>query len=92
LGALRDAGLTGLWLDASWFKGDFGPNGNWVLPISAIESTDFPGVSLIVGLLHFFTCVIQFETLACHWECNIFTEVRVHIAGKIHTRHNRNYM
>jgi len=27
LGALRDVGLTGLWLDASWFKGDFGPNG-----------------------------------------------------------------
>jgi hypothetical protein len=28
--AVQDTGVEGLWIDASWFKGDFGPNGNWV--------------------------------------------------------------
>ena len=36
LKALQLTGVEGLWMDASWFKGDFGPNGNWALPISAM--------------------------------------------------------
>ena len=31
------------------FKGDFGPNGNWQLPLESIESPSFPGGLGVIG-------------------------------------------
>jgi hypothetical protein len=42
------------WMDANWFKGEF-PNGagNWRLPLSAVESSEFPhGVAAVSELAH----------------------------------------
>ena len=49
LEALQKTGVEGLWMDASWFKGDFGPNGNWQLPLESIESPSFPGGLGVIG-------------------------------------------
>lgn len=54
INASKSVGLNAYWMDANWFKGEF-PNGagNWRLPLSAVESAEYPdGVAAVSELVH----------------------------------------
>jgi len=47
LKALQLTGVEGLWMDASWFKGDFGPNGNCKNPFPPLHSFPLTRISIL---------------------------------------------
>eukprot|EP01052_Picozoa_sp_SAG31_P037880 SAG31_NODE_4964_length_2833_cov_1.777981_2_plen_275_part_00 len=52
--ASKAVGLNAYWMDANWFKGEFPAGaGNWRLPLSAVESDQYPhGVAAVSKLAH----------------------------------------
>ena len=54
INASKNAGLNAYWMDANWFKGEFPKGaGNWRLPLSAVESEEYPhGVAAVSELAH----------------------------------------
>lgn len=54
MNASKAVGLNAYWMDANWFKGEFPAGaGNWRLPLSAVESDQYPhGVAAVSKLAH----------------------------------------